>query len=99
MILLKLPLLPLLLRNELKINLGESLETTVEKTVKILVFNNEFEGKLLEAILNDRKIPHIIRSYHDSAYDGLWQTQSCWGHIEAPEIYKEEILEIYSKMG
>lgn len=70
----------------------------MEKLEKILVFDNEFEAKLLEEILNERNIPHIIRSYHDSAYDGLWQTQSCWGHLEAPEIYKEEILEIYSKM-
>lgn len=70
----------------------------MEKLEKILVFDNEIEAKLLEEILNERNIPHIIRSYHDSAYDGLWQTQSCWGHLEAPEIYKEEILEIYSKM-
>lgn len=68
------------------------------KLEKILVFDNEFEAKLLEEILQEKNIPHIIRSYHDSAYDGLWQTQSCWGHLEAPEIYKEEILEIYSKM-
>jgi hypothetical protein len=71
----------------------------MEKTVKILVFDNEIEAKLLEEILQEKNIPHIIRSYHDSAYDGLWQTQSCWGHLEAPAIYKEEILEIYSKMA
>jgi hypothetical protein len=67
--------------------------------VKILVFNNEFEAKLLDEILNAKEIPHLIRSYHDSAYDGLWQMQSSWGHIEAPAIYREEILELYSKMS
>jgi hypothetical protein len=71
----------------------------MDKTVKILSFNNEFEAKLLDEILNERKIPHINRSYHDSAYDGLWQNQSGWGHIEAPEEYREEILQVYKEMS
>ena len=66
---------------------------------KILTFKNEFEASLLDEILNDKNIPHIIRSYHDSAYDGLWQAHSGWGHIEAPGEYREEILEIYNKMS
>jgi hypothetical protein len=68
-------------------------------SVKILVFNNEFEAKLLDEILNEKVIPHMIRSYHDSAYDGLWQTQSGWGHLEAAEEYQEEILQIYKEMS
>jgi hypothetical protein len=71
----------------------------MEKTEKIVVLNNEFEAKLLDEILNEKSIPHIIRSYHDSAYDGLWQAQSGWGHLEAPSNYREEILEIYSTMA
>jgi hypothetical protein len=68
-------------------------------TVRILMLNNEFEAKLLSEILTEKSIPHIIRSYHDSAYDGLWQIQSSWGHIEAPEEYKEEILKTYNEMS
>jgi len=67
--------------------------------VKILVFKNEIEAMLLDEILTEKQIPHLIRSYHDSAYDGLWQTQSAWGHIEAPEDYRKEILETYNKMS
>ena len=67
--------------------------------IKILVLNNEFEAKLLDEILTDKNIPHIIRSYHDSAYDGLWQLQSSWGHLEAPGEYSEEILRTYSQMS
>jgi hypothetical protein len=69
------------------------------KNVKILVLNNEFEANLLGEILNDKNIPHLIRSYHDSVYDGLWQMQSSWGHIEAPEQYREEILQVFSQMA
>jgi hypothetical protein len=49
---------------------------TMEKLEKILTFNNEFEAKLLDEILTDKKIPFVIRTYYDSAYDGLWQTQA-----------------------
>jgi len=67
--------------------------------VKILSFSNEFEAMLLDGLLTEKNIPHIIRSYHDSAYDGLWQTQTSWGHLEAPEEYNDEILEIYNNMS
>jgi hypothetical protein len=67
--------------------------------VKIVVFNNEFEAKLLSEILTDKSIPHLIRSYHDSVYDGLWQMQSSWGHLEASPEYREEILLTYSTMS
>ena len=71
----------------------------MSKTVKILMFSNEIEAMLLSEILTEKKIPHMIRSYHDSAYDGLWQTQSAWGHVEAPADYSEEILQIYDEMS
>jgi len=67
--------------------------------VKILSLDNEFQAMLLDDILKERAIPHIMKSYHDSVYDGLWQTQSVWGHIEAPEEYREEILEIFNNMS
>jgi hypothetical protein len=71
----------------------------MSETVKILTFKNEIEALLLDEILNDKGVPHLLRSYHDSAYDGLWQTQSAWGHIEAPEEYRQEILDIYNSMA
>jgi len=70
----------------------------MSSSVKILQFENEIEAMLLDEILTEKQIPHIIRSYHDSAYDGLWQTKSSWGHIEAPEEYREEILSTYNEM-
>ena len=70
----------------------------MSNTVKILSFKNEIEAMLLDEILTDKQIPHIIRTYHDSAYDGLWQTQSAWGHVEAPEEFRDEILQTYDEM-
>jgi hypothetical protein len=61
---------------------------------KIVVLDNQVEAKLMEATLNERGIPHVIRSYYDSAYDGLYQAQKGWGHVEAPAEYEDEIKAI-----
>lgn len=67
--------------------------------VRILMLKNQIEALLLDEILTEKEIPHIIRSYHDSAYDGLWQTKTGWGHVEAPEEYAGEIVRIYNEMS
>ena len=71
----------------------------MDKLIKILSFCNQFEAALLGELLDEKKIPHIVKSYRDSALSGLWQTQSIWGHIEAPEQFKNEITEIYNNMS
>ena len=71
----------------------------MSKPVKIITFENEIQAMLLNEILNEKGIPHLIRTYHDSAYDGLWQNQSGWGHLEAAEEYREEILETFKNMS
>jgi hypothetical protein len=58
---------------------------------KVLVLDNAFQAKLVENLLRERGIPHRVRSYYDSAYDGLYQAQKGWGHIEAPAEYEDEI--------
>jgi len=70
----------------------------MDKSEKILVFDNQIEAVQLSEILSEKNIPHIVRTYHDSAYDGLWQNQSGWGHLEAPASYRNEILEIFKNM-
>ena len=68
----------------------------MEDYKKAVTIDNEIEAGLLESILNERGIPHRMRSYHDTAYDGLFQTQKGWGIINAPESHREEIKEILS---
>ncbi len=47
-----------------------------------LLLRNESEASLLHGILEEDGVPHLIRSYHDRAYDGLWQMQEGWGYVE-----------------
>jgi hypothetical protein len=69
-------------------------QSKMEEFKKILVLDNEIEAQLMASILMERNIPHRMKSYHDSAYDGIFQVQKGWGHIEAPLNYKEEIMAI-----
>ena len=66
--------------------------------IKIAVLENEIEARLLESILKERLIPHHLRSYYDTAYDGLYQTQKGWGYVSAQAEHKEDILEILSDL-
>jgi len=65
------------------------------RNIKVVILKNQIEANIMSPILKDKKIPHVIRSYYDSAYDGIFQPQKGWGHIEAPQEYKNKILEIY----
>lgn len=65
---------------------------------KVLDLENEDEARLLESILEERSVPHLIRSYHDTAFDGLYQSQKGWGTVYAPESCHEEIREIVSDL-
>ncbi|MFH1123907.1 MAG: hypothetical protein V1758_09655, partial [Pseudomonadota bacterium] len=56
------------------------------------------EAQLLDSVLTERDIPHRMRSYHDTAYDGLFQTQKGWGIVSAPSAFHQEILEILSDL-
>lgn len=62
--------------------------------VNVATIENEVEAQLLTSILEERGIPHHIKSYHDVIYDGIFQLQQGWGYISAPEDYREEILNI-----
>jgi len=65
-----------------------------QEFVSIATLDNIIEAQLIDSILNEHDIPHRIRSFHDTAYDGLFQFQMGWGALWAPVSFKEEILEI-----
>jgi hypothetical protein len=64
------------------------------RIARVLKLRNEVEAGIMKAALEGRGIPHAIRTFHDSAYDGLYQMQSGWGVIEADEAHRAAIEEI-----
>ena len=66
----------------------------MDKLEKIAVLDSEVQAELVDSVLTERDIPHLMRSYHDSAYDGIFQTHGVWGHVEAPAAFKDDILAV-----
>jgi len=69
-------------------------EKDEQEFINIAILENVIEAQLIASILNEHNIPHRIRSFHDTAYDGLFQFQMGWGSLFAPLSNKKEILEI-----
>jgi hypothetical protein len=46
---------------------------------------NAAEANLIKMILEENRIAAEIRSFHDTAYDGLFQSQLGWGVIRVSE--------------
>lgn len=59
-----------------------------------LDLQNEVEARLLSSLLDDEGIPHYVRSFHDSAYDGIFQAQMGWGRVEAAPEHLSRIGEL-----
>ncbi len=69
-----------------------------ERLQRTAVVDNEVQAGLLHAILTERGIPHIMQTYHDSAYDGIFQTQKGRGAILAPARFSDEILTVLEEI-
>lgn len=69
-------------------------ETLEHEFIKVAVLESMIEAQLINSILNEQNIPHQIRSFHDTAYNGLFQVQKGWGELRSPTLYKQEILKI-----
>jgi len=59
---------------------------------------NPIEAQLIGSILDQRGIPHRIRPYYDTAYDGLFQFQKGWGKLHAHLPHKQEILQMINEV-
>jgi len=76
-----------------------AMETAMEEFVKILTVDDEIRARLIEKILTERRIPFALKSYHDTALDGLFQFQMGWGCVEAPPAHAAEIIEVYKDLS
>ncbi|HEX2976755.1 MAG TPA: DUF2007 domain-containing protein [Bacteroidales bacterium] len=61
---------------------------------RVLQIDNQIEALRIKEILDENGIPHMIRNYHDSALDGLFQNNLGWGVLEAEEADEPRILEL-----
>ena len=64
----------------------------MEDSTRIAEIENEIEAQALRAALDAEGIPHILRSFYDAAYDGIFQLQKGWGAVYAPPEYEAQVL-------
>jgi len=53
--------------------------------INLLKPQNDAEAQAIKAVLAEHGITAVIRSFHDTAYDGLYQKQYGWGVIRVAE--------------
>ena len=66
--------------------------------VKAGTVENRFEGDRVSQALDEAKIPFLIKSFLDTAYDGLYVLQKGWGVVMVPEDSGEEAGNIISEV-
>ncbi len=66
--------------------------------VKVGIIENRFEGDRVSQALNEAGIPFIMKSYLDTAYNGLYIPQKGWGLILVPKDLREEAEKVISEV-
>ena len=56
--------------------------------------DNEAEANVIKSVLEEHGIYAEIKSFHDTAYDGLFQSQYGWGIIRVSETDFSEAQKI-----
>ncbi len=59
--------------------------------VQIATLQDAIEASFVSNLLTERSVPHMVESFHDSAYDGLFQLQKGWGCVLAEEQCREAV--------
>lgn len=71
---------------------------TEENFKKITVAENKFEADLIAHTLQEEGISCMIRSYHDTAYDGIFIPQKGWAAVMVPEAAEEKASAIIAEL-
>jgi hypothetical protein len=70
----------------------------MEQWVKVGTVENRFEGDRISQVLEEARIPFLIKSFLDTAYDGLYIPQKGWGIVMVSEKDKEEAERLISEV-
>ncbi len=66
--------------------------------IKAGVVENRFEGDRISQSLKEAEVPFMIKSFHDTAYNGLYVPQKGWGMVLVPEDFAEDAERIISEV-
>lgn len=66
--------------------------------VKAGILENRFEGDRVSQALTEAAIPFMIKSFYDTAYDGLYLPQKGWGAVLVPKGFRKAAAEIIAEV-
>jgi hypothetical protein len=66
--------------------------------IKAGIVENRFEGDRISQSLREAEIPFLIKSFLDTAYDGLYVPQKGWGMVLVPEALVKDAERIISEI-
>jgi hypothetical protein len=73
-------------------------EVAMDRWVKAGIVENRFEGDRVSQALREADIPFLMKSFLDTAYDGLYLPQKGWGAVMVPERFREEAGKMISEV-
>ena len=66
--------------------------------VKVFILQDRFEADIIKRELEREGIPVLIRSFRDTAYDGIYIPQKGWGEVRVPEKDRERAQELIDNL-
>ena len=70
----------------------------MDRWVRAGVVDNRFEGDRAGHVLKEAEIPYLIKSFQDTAYDGLFVFQKGWAMVLVPEAFREEAKRLLAEV-
>ena len=73
-------------------------EFRMSRWVQAGAIDNRFEGDRVSRALEEAEIPYMIKSFLDTAYDGLYVPQKGWGRVMVPEEFYNQAERIVTEV-
>lgn len=79
-------------------SLYNELMEAMDQWVKVGTVENRFEGDRISQVLEEAGIRFLVKSFLDTAYNGLYIPQKGWGVVMVSEKNREEAERLISEI-
>ncbi len=70
-----------------------------ETFVSVKVAEHSFDADRVRDALEQEGIPVLVRTFEDTAYNGIYVSQKGWGHVEVPESQRARAERIVADLA
>jgi len=67
-----------------------------EVFVPVMSLEDQFEADVMKDALEKEQIPVLIRSFRDTSFDGIFESQKGWGVVMVPDEFRQRAKEVLS---